>query len=671
MQCVRCGATFDGSFCPRCGTPAPTTALPAAAAAAPGWPCPRCGTVFRGHFCPRCGLPTAAWAYRPPPSPSGGRSVLSILWTLAMVGFLVLALTDFAALLWSPTMVVPGIQGIQSGANVNSGLDFDGNWTPDQWGTGSSLAYQSAGGNLGGYLEMTLPTSGARGFWWQAFEVPVGASLPFAAVVRLDVQITGPLTSGRLLVSVDSSTSNPDPLTAIGSENFTTATAWTATPQFDADGRLPAAGIYYLKIAFVDLGSSGPVNVGFDNIRLLWTTDAGVFVYVPLPTPVVVYRSQDKPLFLAYYGLVVLAILVAGGYYAYADRKRTWDAIRAPLQSIGTRLRSRSAWLAIAQVWMAVTFFQLAFILLLELAQISPTSPIEITTANAWVFLFELANAGVYEELAFRVALIGLPMALGSVVLRLLEVSRGGAGPGSAGRHVAGSLRYLLGGTLRGDSPRETLVAAWAFLFASSAIFGLAHAPGWGWWKVIPAMVAGLGFGYLFLRHGVGAAMLAHFVNDYVDSLYFEGVGGEATLLLTELLVLGLAVAGAGFFAWYALHATNRFQELVRSFRPPVQAPPASPVPPYPASPPPGLPSSEFPPPSPPSLAWPPASTSSAPPPVATVRDPARIPRDYAPTYVPPPYGYPPVRFQCPNCAWVEARYDAGRFTCTRCGRTA
>ncbi len=588
-----------------------------------------------------------------------------------MVGFLVLALTDFAALLWSPTMVVPGIQGIQSGENVNSGLDFDGNWTFDQWGTGSSRAYQSAGGNPDGYIEMTLPATGARGFWSQAFRVD--GSVPFAAVVRLDVQITGPLTSGRLLVSVDSSTSNPDPLTAIGSENFTAATAWTATPRFDADARLPAAGNYTLKIAFMDLNSSGPVNVGFDNIHLVWTTDAGVFVYVPLPTPVVVYRSQDKPLFLAYYGLVVLAILVAGGYYAYADRKRTWDAIRAPLQSIGTRLRSRSAWLAIAQVWMAVTFFQFAFILLLILAHITPTSPIEITTANVWVFLFELANAGVYEELAFRALLIGLPMALGSVVLRLIELSRPGAGhaPGSAGRYVAGSLRYLLGGTIRADSPRETLVAAWAFLVASSAIFGLAHAPGWGWWKVIPAMVAGLGFGYLFLRHGIGAAMLAHFVNDYVDSLYFEGVGGEATLLLTELLVLGLAVAGAGFFAWYALHATKRFQELVREFGPPVQAPPAAPVPPYPAAPPPVPTHSEFPPPSPPSLAWPPAATSTGIPPVATVRDPARIPRDYAPTYVPPPYGYPPVRFQCPNCAWVEARYDAGRFTCTRCGRTA
>src|SRR5207249_6609828 len=57
------------------------------------------------------------------------------------------------------------------------------------------------------------------------------------------------------------------------------------------------------------------------------------------------------------------------------------------------------------------------------------------------------------------------------------------------------------------DSSKETIVAAWVFLIASSVIFGLAHAPGWGLWKVIPAMVAGLGFGYLFLRHGIAAAI--------------------------------------------------------------------------------------------------------------------------------------------------------------------
>src|SRR5207253_2734104 len=200
-----------------------------------------------------------------------------------------------------------------------------------------------------------------------------------------------------------------------------------------------------------------------------------------------------------------------------------------------------------------------------------------------------------------RLLLIGLPMAVGSVVLRIMDVNRGAAGngPGSAGRYIGGAWRYLIGGVLRRDSPKEALVAGWAFLFASSAIFGLAHAPGWGYWKVVPSMVAGLGFGYLFLRHGVGAAILAHFVNDYALSLAYEGIGGVGLEALISLVFIGLAIAGAGFL------------------------------------------------------------------------DPGRIPREYTPSFTPPPYGYPPVRFQCPFCGWVEARYDSGRFTCTRCGRSA
>ena len=56
-------------------------------------------------------------------------------------------------------------------------------------------------------------------------------------------------------------------------------------------------------------------------------------------------------------------------------------------------------------------------------------------------------------------------------------------------------------------------------------------------------------------------------------------------------------------------------------------------------------------------LSFGPANQLSAPPPnpIATavaVPNRGRIPRDYTPSYVPPPYGYPPVRFQCPYCAY-------------------
>ena len=598
--------------------------------------------------------------------------MLSVLWTLAMVGFLIFVITDFAALVVAPTVVVPGIQSIRSGQTVNSGFDFDaGNWTFDPSGTGASGAYRSAGGNLGGFLEMTLPSAGAHGYWWQAFRVD--GSVPFTGAVHLDLEIAGGLNSGRLIVAVDSANSPPDPNVAIGFVRFTGPTSWTAMPRFLADGRLADPGLYYLKIAFFADSATGPVSVGLDNVRLAWTTDAAVVVYIPAPAPIVILFTQDQTLFIAYFAFIAAVILLVAGYHLVRERREVWTAFRAPLEAIGTRLKSRSAWIALGQVWMAATFFQVVFFYLVLAAGISPSSPVQPTLQTGWYWLYALANAGVYEEFAFRLLLIGLPMAIGSVALRVLEVNRHGVagGPGAAGRYIAGAWRYLVGGAVRRDSSKETLVASWAFLIASSAIFGLAHAPGWGWWKVLPAMVAGLGFGYLFLRHGIGAAILAHFVNDYAAALSYEGFGGEAFILLLNLLVLGLAIAGAGFFAWYAIVAWRHFRALIERFRPPMRAvampgasaPYLAAIPqPVAAPPDPGQPP-------PPGQMW------SAPPstvgPAVAVRNASRIPREYTPSYVPPPYGYPPVRFQCPYCAWVEAKYDAGRFTCTRCGRTA
>ncbi|MGQ0797726.1 MAG: hypothetical protein ACT4OI_07690, partial [Methanobacteriota archaeon] len=169
------------------------------------------------------------------------------------------------------------------------------------------------------------------------------------------------------------------------------------------------------------------------------------------------------------------------------------------------------------------------------------------------------------------------------------------------------------------------------------------------------------GFGYLFLRYGVTAAILAHFVNDYAFSLTYMGIGGVGLEVFLALLYLGLVAAGAGFFAWYVLYAWRNFRTLWRRY---LGGPTPSVVVPPPA----GMAA----PTSPPPFASPPGSgpVANAPPAFPTT-DPPRPAVEYVPTYRPPPYGYPPVRFQCPSCGWIEARYEGGRFTCVRCGRTA
>ncbi|TLZ94145.1 MAG: hypothetical protein E6J95_04840, partial [Methanobacteriota archaeon] len=256
MQCARCGEIFEGRFCPRCGTPASMTSLPSAAPESPvGWPCPRCGTLFAGNFCPRCGLPRGAWAPRPAP-PSSARPILTILWTLAITGFVLFAVTDFAGLAVSPSLLVPNIQGMRSGQTVNSGMDFNGNWSFDSWGTASSPSYQGSGGNPGGFIEMTLFGTGARGYFWQAFDV--SGSRPYTGAVRLDLRIAGGLTSGRLLVSVDGSPVL-DPSMAVTALPYSGPTGWTSTGRISVDPKITAPGQYYLKVAFIVDGATGAV----------------------------------------------------------------------------------------------------------------------------------------------------------------------------------------------------------------------------------------------------------------------------------------------------------------------------------------------------------------------------------------------------------------------------
>lgn len=584
-----------------------------------------------------------------------------------MVAFLILAGLGFAGLLIGPGLVVPGIRGMQQGATANADLDIN----RDRWvftPVAPSAVEQYVNPSGEGYLEMSAPTpSGDQvlGFWSQAFDV-VG-SRPYAARVQLDVRVElGDTASrGTLSLYVESSPVLPGG-PPVGAKNFTSpSSAWAPTPRFNADARLTAPGTYYLIVAFsTDAPFAGTSTVvGIDNVRVVWSTDAGVVFYIALPVPAAVFISQDPTLFLSYYLFLLFVVLFATAYHAVREWRETGTAFFAPLHALGTRLRARSAWLAVGQVFLAVWFFQIAVILILEAAGALPDSPIQITGDNVWVILYELANASVYEEFAFRVLLIGLPMAIGALILRVVEVNRSGGtwqGSTTPGRHIAGAARYLIGGRVRRTSSKETLLASWALLIASSAIFGLAHLPAWGWWKVFPSLVAGLGFGYLFLRHGVSAAILAHFVTDYAFSLAAIGYGGIAFKLFLGLYSLGLAAAGSGFFLWYLLHAWGHLRELKgRLFGPPPRSVPIVPGPTTPGlAPPPAAPPAG---PSP----WP----TNPPPSVSASRDTAAIPSGYVPSYRPPLYGFPPVRFQCPACGWVEARYDAGHFTCTRCGK--
>lgn len=634
-------------------------------------------------------------AYAPPPilraPPEGVRSTLSVLWLLALIMFFAFIALNFAGLILSPAYVVPGIEGIASGQNPNEDLlSGSANWTFQALGNpGATGTYNASGGNPDGALQLTLPAGvDLGGEWVQAVQL-VG-SAPWAAEVQLDYFLKSPSPlAGRIVVSLESTPTGLDLAQAANETWVNESTTWTSKAPFDVSASTNESGTYYLKVAYLATSNGNTTIVRFDNIRMAWVTDALFYFYLPLPLPLLLFVSQDKAPFIGYFAFIVVAILASGAWYTWRDRKLTRQAFTAPLNAIGARLRSLSGWVAVAQVWLATTFFQYALILALAASGAPPSSPFNPTATNAWVLLFDYSAASVFEEIAFRAFLIGVPMALAALVLRWAAPRVAAASGTQAGsrRNVLGGLRYLWGGQLRKESPREAVLLAWIFVFVSALLFGLAHAPGWGWWKVVPAFVVGLGMGYVFVRHGLGAAILLHFATDGSLALTLEGVGGFGLSLVSDLLFLGLAIAGSGFFAWYVLYGLEEFQALRARFgsrivRQPVVAGPGPgipppgwsyppggtgvpyPVPPYPPVPPPGSP-----PPggyAPPAQGWPtPQVLASAP------RSPNQLPRGYAPTYHPAPYGYPPVRFQCPSCGWVEAKYEGRRFTCLRCGRTA
>ncbi len=230
--------------------------------------------------------------------------------------------------------------------------------------------------------------------------------------------------------------------------------------------------------------------------------------------------------------------------------------------------------------------------------------------------LFLLANASVWEELAVRVLLIGIPMIFVDVVRR----------------HRQPKLySYIIGGGFEMGRPEVVLI------MASSIVFGYAHfASGWGAWKILPATVGGIAFGYLFLKFGLAASIMLHFGTDYLSMpvQVFDNIGLTA---LTGVGILLWAAFGLLFFTYYLTRIVEYIQGGPVVKVSPVMAPAQYQYP------------SQY-----------------------QAQYPAQNWRPQV-QYGPQPAYRPPQTvfsggYVCPVCGNTEARWVDGRFQCLRCG---
>lgn len=337
-------------------------------------------------------------------------------------------------------------------------------------------------------------------------------------------------------------------------------------------------------------------------------------VFVIVPVLVAIFEISGEAL-AVYYLLIVSAIVASAVWVFLSSAKGYYKELTMKAES-----RKHSALFDLCGLMFGVLFLNVAVVFIIEIFWGMPESPTE--GADLWELLFLLANASVWEELIVRVLMIGVPLLFIDLVRK---------------RPQARKHRYLLGGGFA-LGPIEVIL-----ILASSALFGLGHLEGWGAWKVFPTAVAGVAFGYLFMRHGLASAIMLHFGFDYLSMpvAVFADESDLGVAVIQGVAMIAWVIVGAVFFGYYII----RMIEFVAKRTYFDERPIVPTMFPYPYG-------YGYAPQAP--QWWPPQPT------VQQMQQPA-APQESATA---DPRGY----FFCPVCGYTEARWHEGRFQCLRCG---
>jgi len=250
-------------------------------------------------------------------------------------------------------------------------------------------------------------------------------------------------------------------------------------------------------------------------------------ILVLIPGPAVLFYI-DGALAILYYLFIVASVIASFVFLMYKSRGgldrlvkgRTEGMTEMPLYGVVT-------------LFAATISFNFICILIVALFNYTPVTPAPM---DLWMLLYSLMNAAVWEEVLCRVALIGLPVVVAGLAMR-----------------KEGAWKGLFGGV---ELNRFTIV----LILISSMIFSYGHFAGWDLFKMLPTFVTGLALGYLFVRFGVYASIMLHFLVNYLSSIswVFDSMGADVMLVF---ITLSIVVLGAPFIVWYAVRGYRRLKE--------------------------------------------------------------------------------------------------------------
>ena len=222
------------------------------------------------------------------------------------------------------------------------------------------------------------------------------------------------------------------------------------------------------------------VLLGPEIMQHLYQSSSVLFVITPAIVPIFVIEGAAL---VAFFAFIMFAITLSFTYLVGSSFVQT-------LRETLTGKPGRHSWiLMVGGLSLASLFVTEASYFLVGAAGISPNVP-SFGSEPTWAQVYGYAEASVWEEIVSRLLLIGVPLLWIDLIFRR--------------KKLLTPKKYFLGGMKRYGPVEICLV------IFSGLMFGFAHVYSWDVFKVIPTVVGGFCFGYIFLTVGLHGSIVFH-----------------------------------------------------------------------------------------------------------------------------------------------------------------
>jgi hypothetical protein len=231
-----------------------------------------------------------------------------------------------------------------------------------------------------------------------------------------------------------------------------------------------------------------------------------------------------------FYLFIVVAAVASFVALIYTSRRGLRDLARGKIDNI-----DNMPLYGVATLFAAAISFNLIFNMIVMASGGDPSAP--TYTGPYWGLWYQYLEACVWEEVLCRVLMIGIPMAALGLMLKEKR-----------------PWKRLFG---RFEMDASALV----FIIISASMFSYAHLAGWDVFKIAPTFVTGLALGYLFVKYGIHASIMLHFLTNYLSSVEWI-LGDDLGAIVLSMFTLIVLIFGPVFLVVYTLRGLRFIKKI-------------------------------------------------------------------------------------------------------------